>query len=131
MKIKLITGTNKETVSMIKILNDIPKLKSFIWLSNKFETAHHYYEGGILEFTIDFDTNRMDYIKDDTINIPEDYTYGAITTEVPRDGTNGCSHPGDKINNYIADWYSISRQYLITHTTEIRNLTLEECEKLY
>ena len=105
MKITILRGTNiKDGKS---ILNG--EINNITWWTDNYETVEHYYEGCVIELTIDIhEEDRMDYIIESSIN--EDYTFGYSEMLYPEG----------------AIWYSISSQYIKTHAMSIKEISIND-----
>ena len=106
--VKLYSGTSIEKGE--KLINKI--FPDISYWSNNYETLEHYYEGCVLELTIDIDEKlRDDYIADiEELMIPlREYEYGVQEVKYPAG----------------AMWYSISRKYILTHKFKIREVSLD------
>lgn len=114
MEIKLITGANLYTKKLLSSIENINKLKQIVWFSNDWVTANHYSEGSILEFTIDIKPSDLMIYVENEKELPQNYTYGKAEIITPH-----------------ADWYSFSRDYLETHTKNIKCLSEQECKQKY
>ena len=105
MKKTLLRGTNiKDGKS---ILNG--EINNITWWSNNYETVEHYYEGCVIELTIDIhEEDRMEYLIESTIN--ENYTFGYSEMLYPEG----------------AIWYSISSRYIKTHVVSIKEINIDD-----
>ena len=106
--VKLITGTNNHTGELL--------LKGYYsdlsWWSDNLETAAHYYEGKIIEITVELDAIKdMGHIRCTEelaklgMNISE-YEFGSAEVLCPKG----------------AIWYSFSRDYLLKHVTKVEEI---------
>lgn len=85
------------------------EFNTLVWASDNLETVAHYYEGAVVELTVRLDKSlEMDYVRGRCeLDVPvTDYGYGVAEMRCPRD----------------ALWYSFSRNYLLTHVVEAREV---------
>lgn len=106
--VKLMTGTNISNGDQLLQ----KKFKNFSSWSDNLETVAHYYEGRVIEITIELILDEQrEHIRDaedlELLNIkPEEYTYGFAEMRYPKN----------------AIWYSFSKKYLDDHVIDIREI---------
>lgn len=103
--IKVLVSTNKRECE--RLLRR--EFRELTWASDNLETVAHYYEGAVVELTVRLDKSlEMDYVRGRCeLDVPvTDYGYGVAEMRCPKD----------------ALWYSFSKNYLLTHVVEAREV---------
>lgn len=100
--VTLIIGTNKEfRDNMSKGI--YPELS---WWSDNLETAAHYYDGCVMEITVELNGANMEYYRSIDDIIGRYYTYGSMQVKYPVGAT----------------WYSFSGRYLRRYVVMYREI---------
>lgn len=82
-----------------------------VWASASLETVAHYFEGAVVELTVQLDNSlRSEYVRgaNELRELPNADSYGWGVAEV--------RYPDG------ASWYSFSREYLKTHVVSIQEI---------
>jgi len=106
--VKLMIGTNE------KNRDDLfdRKFKNLQWFSNNLETVANYYEGSVVEITVELISKQeMVYVSnqkelEEEYGPDRDYTYGLYETKIPVGAT----------------WYAFSGKYLMDHLNSTKEI---------